>query len=60
MTTTGTLRRDGDATVTVMDNDGRCDGYATAMTVMERGGNGGGDATARRQRYGATAMQRQL
>ena len=33
---------DGDATVTVMDGIGRCNGNATAMTVTERGGNGGG------------------
>ena len=33
---------DGDTTVTVMDGIGRCNGNATAMTVTERGGNGGG------------------
>jgi len=30
---------DGDATATVMDGVGRCNGNATAMTAMERGGN---------------------
>ncbi len=37
--TTATLRRDSNATATMMDGDGRCNGNAMAMTGMERGGN---------------------
>ena len=36
----------GDATATVMDSDGRCNGNATAMMVMEPGGDGGGTPTS--------------
>ena len=40
------LRRNGNAMATVMDGDGRCKGYAMAMTAMECGGNGGGAPTS--------------
>ena len=46
---------DGDATATVMDGDGRCDGNATAMTVMERGGDGGGAPTSNGRHRGMLA-----
>jgi hypothetical protein len=59
-----TLRRNSDATATMMDGDGQCDGNATATTAMECGGDDGGAPTSggqqRRQRYGATATQLQL
>ena len=40
-----TLRRDDDATATMMDGDGQCNGNATATIAMERGGNDGGAPT---------------
>jgi hypothetical protein len=44
--TTATLWRDGDATATVMDDDGWYNGYTTAMMAMERGGDGDGAQTS--------------
>ncbi len=59
-----TLRRNGNATATMMDGNGRCDSNATATTAMERSGDDGGAPTSggrqRRQRYGTTATQRRL
>ena len=43
---TATLWRDSDATATEMDDNGQCNGYTTAMTAMERGGNGNGAETS--------------
>ena len=37
---------DGNATATVMDGNGRCNGNATAMTAMERDGDGGSAPTS--------------
>ncbi len=59
-----TLRRNGDATATMMDSDGRCNGNALVTTAMERGGDNGGAPMSggwqQRQRYGATATQWRL
>ncbi len=56
-----TLRRNGNATATMMDGDGQCAGNATATTAMERGGNDGGAPTSdgwqQRQRYGVTVTK---
>ena len=41
-----TLRCDGNATTTVMDGGGWCNGNAMAMTAMERGDNSGGAPTS--------------
>ncbi len=59
---TATLRRDGDATVTMMDGDGRCNSYAMVTTAMERGGDNDSAPTSsgrqQRQHYGRTVTQR--
>ena len=36
----------GNAMATVMDGIGRCNGYATTTTTMERGGNGSSTPTS--------------
>jgi hypothetical protein len=64
--TMATLWRDGDATATVMDDNGQCNGYTTVMTVMERGGNGDGAQTSNGRhrgmlaRYGRASMHLEL
>ena len=64
--TTATLWRDGDATATVMDDDGWYNGYTTAMMAMERGGNGNGAQTSNGRhrgmlaRYGRASMHLEL
>ena len=49
------LRCNGDASATVMDDDGRCNGYRTAMTAMERGGNSNGAPTSNGRHHGMLA-----
>ena len=46
---------DSNTTATVMDGDGRCDGNATAMMAMERGGDGGGTPTSDGRHHGMLA-----
>ena len=64
--TTATLRRDGNATATVMDDNGQCNDYMTAMTAMERGGNSDGTQTSNGRyrgmlaRYGRASMHLEL
>ena len=49
------LWRDGDAMATVLDGDGRCNGYTTVTTAMERGGDGGGAPTSNGHHRGMLA-----
>ena len=53
--TTATLRHDSDATATVTDDNGQCNGYTSAMTAMEHGGNGNGAQTSNGRHHGMLA-----
>ena len=66
MATATTPWRDSNAMATVIDDNGRCNGYTTAMTAMERGGNGNGAPTSNGRhrgmltRYGRTSVHLEL
>ena len=64
--TTATLRQDGNATATVMGDNGQGNGYTIAMTAMERVGDGDGAPTSNGHyrgmfaRYGRTSVHLEL